>query len=118
MTDTSTVYLGQFTDDNAARLDDAAIIWWHKTHGRLMRLLWAQDWAPACSSNGPATTRPVGPPNGSLAPRLTEAPPRGVKLRWPKREAGRPQDTWRLTSGSRPVVRRLASTFKTGLVAP
>jgi hypothetical protein len=48
MADTPTVYLGQFTEDNAeaiaARLDDAGIAWWHKTHGRLMRLLSAQDW--------------------------------------------------------------------------
>lgn len=45
---TPTTYLGQFTDENAEkiaeRLEAAGIVWWHKTHGRLMRVLSAQDW--------------------------------------------------------------------------
>lgn len=44
----STRQLGQFTDEHAeqiaAGLEAAGIVWWHKTHGRLMRTLSFQDW--------------------------------------------------------------------------
>jgi hypothetical protein len=43
-----TVELGQFTDEHAEliaqRLDAAGIVWWHKQHGRLVRILSAADW--------------------------------------------------------------------------
>lgn len=43
-----TVQLGQFTDDNAARvgaaLEAAGIRWWQKSSGGLVRLLSAADW--------------------------------------------------------------------------
>ena len=43
-----TVYLGQFTEENAERviegLERAGIIWWHKQHGRFVQLLSAADW--------------------------------------------------------------------------
>ena len=43
-----TVQLGQFTDDNAARigaaLETAGIRWWQKSSGGLVRLLSAADW--------------------------------------------------------------------------
>lgn len=43
-----TVYLGQYTWDNAnriaERLEDAGIVWWHKQSGSIMRILSAQDW--------------------------------------------------------------------------
>jgi hypothetical protein len=42
------VYLGQFTDDNAERLvealEDADIRVWVKSTGRLVRAISAQDW--------------------------------------------------------------------------
>lgn len=44
----TTRQLGQFTDEHAeeiaGRLEQAGIVWWHKTHGRLMRTLSFQDW--------------------------------------------------------------------------
>lgn len=43
-----TVELGQFTEDNAERiaaaLHDAGIAWWHKSSGRIVKLLSAADW--------------------------------------------------------------------------
>jgi hypothetical protein len=43
-----TVMLGQFEDDNAhavaQRLEDAGIVWWSKSTGRLARTLFAGDW--------------------------------------------------------------------------
>ena len=43
-----TEYLGQFTDEHAdtiaGELEAAGIAWWHKTHGRLMRVISFQDW--------------------------------------------------------------------------
>lgn len=43
-----TVYLGQFTEDHAARiaaaLDRAGITWWAKRSGRLIRLLFVGEW--------------------------------------------------------------------------
>lgn len=43
-----TVELGQFEDDNAhvvaQRLEDAGIVWWSKSTGRLARTLFAGDW--------------------------------------------------------------------------
>lgn len=46
--DVRTVELGQFTDDHAeaiaAKLVAADIVWWHKDHGRLTRLVFAGDW--------------------------------------------------------------------------
>lgn len=43
-----TVYLGQFERDNAeaiaAALEEAGIVWWHKSHGRLAGMLFAGDW--------------------------------------------------------------------------
>lgn len=45
---TPTVYLGQFTDENAAAigelLDRAEIVWWAKSSGRLTRMVFAGDW--------------------------------------------------------------------------
>lgn len=45
---TRTVELGQFEDDNAhviaQRLEDAGIVWWAKSSGRLVRTLFAGDW--------------------------------------------------------------------------
>lgn len=44
----STVYLGQFTDERAARiakaLEEAGIIWWQKGSGRLTRFFFMGDW--------------------------------------------------------------------------
>jgi hypothetical protein len=46
--DVRTVQLGQFTDDNAekvaAALEQAGIVWWHKTSGPWTRVLSAGDW--------------------------------------------------------------------------
>jgi hypothetical protein len=46
--DVRTVELGQFTDENAERvaerLEQAGIVWWHKTSGRFTRLISAGDW--------------------------------------------------------------------------
>lgn len=43
-----TTYLGQYTDEHAetiaAALEEAAIDWWHKKSGRLVRTLFAGDW--------------------------------------------------------------------------
>lgn len=48
MAGTSSVYLGQYTDDNAeaiaARLEDAGISWWHKRAGALTRFVFAGEW--------------------------------------------------------------------------
>lgn len=44
----TSVYLGQFTDDNAERLvealDDAGIRVWVKSSGRIVRAISAADW--------------------------------------------------------------------------
>ena len=44
----STTYLGQFTEEHAEAiakaLEDAGIVWWHKSSGRLVRTLFAGDW--------------------------------------------------------------------------
>lgn len=44
----STTYLGQFTEEHAEAiakaLEDAGIEWWHKSSGRVTRLLFAGDW--------------------------------------------------------------------------
>lgn len=44
----ATRYLGQFTDEHAetiaSRLEQAGIVWWHKTHGSLMRVISFHDW--------------------------------------------------------------------------
>jgi len=46
--DGPSLYLGQFTDDNAEKvgeaLDAAGIDWWSKASGRLMRTISMQDW--------------------------------------------------------------------------
>ena len=43
-----TVYLGQFTDENAEALAEALeaaeIVWWAKRSGRLTRVLFAGEW--------------------------------------------------------------------------
>ncbi|MDX1622124.1 MAG: hypothetical protein R3320_14100 [Nitriliruptorales bacterium] len=48
MPQTPTVYLDQYTDENAERigeaLDDAGIVWWSKTSGRFVRFVFAGDW--------------------------------------------------------------------------
>lgn len=48
MSDEQTVYLGQFTDENAERLTgalaDAGIPFWAKSSGRLIRAISMQDW--------------------------------------------------------------------------
>lgn len=45
---TPTVYLDQFTDENAERigeaLDAADIVWWSKSSGRFTRFVFAGDW--------------------------------------------------------------------------
>lgn len=44
----STTYLGQFTEEHAEAiakvLEEAGIVWWHKSTGRVMRFLSAADW--------------------------------------------------------------------------
>ena len=43
-----TVELGQFVEDNAQqiaeRLEQAGIVWWHKSSGRFTRILFAGEW--------------------------------------------------------------------------
>ncbi|MGH2785531.1 MAG: hypothetical protein ACRDJ1_09725 [Actinomycetota bacterium] len=44
----STTHLGQFTEEHAEAiakaLEEAGIVWWHKSSGRLVRTLFAGDW--------------------------------------------------------------------------
>lgn len=48
MEQTPTVHLGQFTDENAEAiaeaLEEAGIVWWHKSSGRFTRVFFAGDW--------------------------------------------------------------------------
>lgn len=44
----STTYLGQFTHEHAeaiaGALEEAGIVWWHKSSGTIMRFLSVGDW--------------------------------------------------------------------------
>ncbi|HJR18813.1 MAG TPA: hypothetical protein VJ922_03750 [Actinomycetota bacterium] len=44
----STTHLGQFTEEHAEAiakaLEEAGMVWWHKSSGRLVRTLFAGDW--------------------------------------------------------------------------